>query len=127
MRQILHEFRLAARGLLRAPGFSLSATVVLTLAIGSLATVFGVVDAVLLRALPYRDPGRLVVVFETHRKSGNLKGVVAPGNLLSWRDESRSFTGLEGIGPGRKATLGGPEPERIDVSYVTAGLVPLLG
>jgi putative ABC transport system permease protein len=127
MRHLLHELRLAARGLLRAPGFSVSALLVLTLAIGSLATVFGVVDAVLLRALPYRDPARLVVVWEKHQKSGHMKGPAAPGNMLSWRDESRSFTGLEGIGPGRKATLGGPEPERIDVGYVTAGLLPLLG
>ena len=64
------DLRYGVRGLARNPGFSGVAILTLTLGIGATAAIFSVVDAVLLRALPYRDPERLVAVFEDNSKIG---------------------------------------------------------
>ena len=128
MRQILHEFRLAARGLLRAPGFSLSATVVLTLAIGSLATVFGVVDAVLLRALPYRDPGRLMAIETRRSQQPEIDPFTSPAAFYDLRARTRAFESLLGIDPVWNMVLTGRgEAEQIKALYVSATFFPMLG
>src|SRR5215475_11810800 len=82
------DVRYALRALARAPGFAAAAILALALGIGATAAIFSVVSAVLLRPLPYREPGRLAVIL--HRRTNP----VAPANFLDWRREAKSFEAM---------------------------------
>ena len=84
----------ALRSLGRDPGFVFVAVVALSLGLGANTAIFSVIDAVLLRPLPYPEPERLVAVFETHREKSLMSERPAPGNFLDWRARSRSLEGL---------------------------------
>ncbi|HEY9518324.1 MAG TPA: ABC transporter permease, partial [Gemmatimonadales bacterium] len=88
------DLRFALRGLRRQPGHAAAAIITLTLGIGATTALFSVLDAVLLRPLPYPDPDRLVQVWEHHRPRDRRENVVAPLNFLSWQDRAHSFESL---------------------------------
>ena len=85
------DIRHAIRALRRAPGFSVVAVAALALGIGANTAILSVVDAVLLRPLPYAQPERLVMLWEDASRNGFRRNTPAPGNYASWRDLSRSF------------------------------------
>src|SRR5262245_3725029 len=91
------DLRHAARLMARQPG--LSAVVVLTLAlgIGGVSAILSLVDAVLLRPLPFREPSRLVLLWEHNRPRNRDHNTVGPYNFIRWRERSRSFAGLAGF------------------------------
>ncbi|HKC25835.1 MAG TPA: ABC transporter permease, partial [Thermoanaerobaculia bacterium] len=127
MEQLVQQLRLSARSLARARGFFVSAVLVLAIAIGATAAVFGLVDAVLLRPLPFRDADRLLVVWEKNAARHRMRNPAGPSNLLAWRERSLSFASLEALYIGIMPTLGGGEPERVRATRVTPGLLPSLG
>ena len=94
---LTQDFRVGIRSLLKRPGFSLLAILTLALGLGATTTIFSIVNAVILRPLPYSTPERLVMVFE-NSISGNPKNVVAPANFLAWQDEAKSFEHLAAFG-----------------------------
>src|SRR6185437_14050815 len=79
----VQDVRYAARLLARAPGFTLVAIAALALGIGANTAIFSVVDTLLLRPLPYADPGRLVQIYEVNPRGLDNSG--SPGNFLHWR------------------------------------------
>jgi putative ABC transport system permease protein len=85
------DFRYALRVLRKSPSFALATVGTLALAIGATTAIFSVVQGVLLRPLPYREPNRLVRVWEVS-PSGDDRTIVASGNYLDWRDRSRAFS-----------------------------------
>ncbi|HEX8186971.1 MAG TPA: permease prefix domain 1-containing protein, partial [Pyrinomonadaceae bacterium] len=89
---IVKDIRYAFRMLWRKPGFTAVAVLTLALGIGGNTAIFSVVNAVLLRALPYPDADRLVSVYETLPQGGT--GSVSVPNFLDWRAQSDAFTGL---------------------------------
>jgi putative ABC transport system permease protein len=123
------NLRYAIRTLSRAPGFALSAVLTLALGIGANAAVFAVVHAVLLNPLPYRQPDRLVRIWETNPAQGIELGDVSPGTYVAWRDRSKT---LEGVGLYLESprewllSLGG-EPVVVKGSEVTPGVFDVLG
>jgi putative ABC transport system permease protein len=121
---LLQDLRYALRTLRRSPGFTLVALATLALGVGATCAVFTVLSAVLLRPLPFADPGRLVMVWET--MPGNGARGAAPANFLDWRRESRSFAALAGYFEDTR-TVGGDRPERVDVASVSGNLFSLLG
>jgi putative ABC transport system permease protein len=126
--QTLRELRLALRSLGRARGFFVSSVLVLALAIGATSAVFGLVDALLLRALPFKDPDRLVMVWEKNAARPKVRNVAGPANFFAWKERSRSFLTLEAYYAGSESTLGGSdEPEHVSATLVTPGLLPALG
>src|SRR5215208_2128718 len=105
MQTLLQDLRFGARMLMKKPGFTLIALLTLSLGIGANTAIFSVVNAVLLRALPYPQPDRLVVLTEKTRQ-GRM-GVAYP-NYLDWREQAQSFTEMAGY-RGTLANLTGVE------------------
>jgi predicted permease len=122
---MLQDLRHAARGLARAPGFTGAAVFTLALGLGANTAIFSVVDAALLRPLPFDDPERLVLVWET---MGDWKTRwVAPANFVDWRRDARSFEALAGYSSSDVNLTGAGEPERLKSAVVSDNLFDLLG
>jgi putative ABC transport system permease protein len=122
------EALLAGRRLRRSPGLSLAAVAMLALAIGADTAVFSVVEAVLLRPLPYHDPGRLVTLWEDHaRRDGSPRTLVAAETFEDYRRQSRTLGRLSAVLSHQFDLLGAGEPEVLYGSEVTADFFPLLG
>src|SRR4029079_4884717 len=123
------DLRFAARMLLRAPGFALVALADLTLGIGANTAIFSVVNTLLLERLPYKDPGRLAVVWERNIAQGSKNNVTSPNNFFHWREMNRVFEDLAMVSLTFRTTLTGDDgaPEELPVQYVTAALLPRLG
>ncbi len=121
------ELRLAWRAIRRRP--LLSGTMVLTigLAIAAATTVFAVVNGILLTPLPYREPGRLVAVWETAVERGRMENVVSPANFLAWRERSRSFEHLAALVQFGVALTGDGDPEQVGAMQATAGYFAMVG
>ena len=119
--QLLKDARYGARTLLRAPVFSLVAVVTLALGIGANTAIFSVVNAVLLRPLPYRNADRLVVALHDGYSP------VAVANYIDWRDQSRSFEAMGAAEYWSANLTGGETPEHLLGLRVTPNLLPMLG
>jgi putative ABC transport system permease protein len=128
MAVLWQDLRFAARLLLRSPGFTFVALAALTLGIGANTAIFSVVNTLLLEPLPYKDPSRLVVVWEHHLPTDRKDNVVSPGNFLHWREMNHSFEDIAAVSLTFKTTItgGGGAPEELPVQYVTAALSPIL-
>ena len=122
---MLKDFTHSVRSLLRHPAFTTVAVITLMLAIGVNTTIFSVVNAVLLKALPFRDPQQLVSVNSVHDEGG-LPGIAAY-QYLSWRDRSTSFDNLAAFTDDNYNLTGNGEPERISCARVTSTLFTTLG
>lgn len=123
-----HDLRQAWRALRRSPAFTLAAVLTLTLGIGANTAIFSVVESVLLRPLPYKDPSRLVQLWNTYPPA-IPQGPNSAGDFRDFRQRSRTFSGMAAyIDTARGLNLTGDgEPERLEMRYVTSGLFPLLG
>jgi hypothetical protein len=91
MRFILQEIRYVLRLLRRSPGFAIGAVMMLGLGLALSTTMFGVLDSVLLKPLPYQRPGDLVQVWETDSSRGEIEGVISLPNFMDWEQQSHSF------------------------------------
>ena len=119
------DVRSAARSLRRAPGFTIGAMLTLALGIGANAAIFSVLDAVVLRPLPYRDPGRLVAVW--NRWTETPRAALSSLEYFDYREQLRSFEHF-GVSAGGAMTLtGSGEPLRIPIGVVSHGVLPALG
>ena len=118
----------AMRGLRRNPAFALTAILSLALGIGASVSIFTVADNLLLRPLPYRDPSRLVMVWESnHTRLRALYNVVSPANYRDWKAQNDVFESMGAFGEGRAVLDDGRRVEEVGVQYVTADLLPMLG
>ena len=121
MRDLLSDLRFSLRILRRNPGFSAAAAIVLALGIGANTAIFSVVNAVLLRPLPFDDPSRIMQVWHVPpAKSfpGLTMFSVSPANYLDWRSQSSSFEHMAAYGF-RSFNVGGKErPEAIQAAAV---------
>ncbi|HLK17476.1 MAG TPA: ABC transporter permease [Bryobacteraceae bacterium] len=128
MRTFLQDLRYGVRTLAKSPGFTAAALLTLTLGIGATAAIFSVVDAVLLRALPFRDPSRLVAIFEDISRVGFPRNTPAPGNYADWKTLNSVFTDVAAISENVYNLSGkGQEPERLEGAKATYNLFPILG
>jgi predicted permease len=107
------EFRQGLRSLRFSPGFTASVLVCLALGIGVTTAVYSVLYGVVLRPLPFPEPERLVMVWETFRTRNMDQGGVSYPNLAEWRRRNRIFEGIGGFHPTRHTLSGLDLPERI--------------
>src|SRR5918911_4783224 len=113
MYTLWQDLRYGARMLAKKPGFTLIAVLTLALGIGANAAIFSVLNSILLRPLPYREPERLVQVWETVRQGGSDRGSVAPNNLLDWGKQAQSFEGFGALWHWGFSLTGTSEPTEI--------------
>src|SRR5919205_1779329 len=126
MRRLLQDVRYGLRVLWQRPGFAAVAVLTLALGIGANTAIFSVVNAVLLRPLPFRESERLVVVYETTQSVP--RDFVSVPNLEDYRAGSRSFEGFATFVPQSVNLTGaGAEPERVVGAFVTSSFFPVLG
>jgi hypothetical protein len=122
----MNDLRLALRGLVRAPGFAAVAILTLALGISASTAIFTVLDAVVLRPLPFSDPDRLVSLGKL--RDGPKRIPASHPELRDWRDRSRSFAGLAGYGLHDPIVrTGAGQPRRLAGAAVTANFFGVLG
>ena len=128
MDSVWKDFRFAVRVLWKSPGFSAVALLALVLGIGANTAIFSVVNAVLLRPMPFVDPGRLVSVRESSPQ-GQKDNVANPQNVSDWQKRNHSFEKIAGYIPFEltMSLTGGGSPEEVPGNYVTRDFFPLLG
>src|SRR5437764_11691263 len=130
MRNFLADLRFGLRMLRRSPGFALIVIAVLALGIGANAAVFSVVDAVLLRSLPVRDPERVVMLWEKNPALGGSIGERVPAaytNFLEWTRQATQFEAIGGFEDANFNLTSGPEPERIEGARASPNIFALFG
>jgi putative ABC transport system permease protein len=122
------DVRYGARALRKSPGFTAVAVLTLALGIGANTAIFSVVDAVLLRSLPYRDARRLVYLYENGHSEGFAREDFTPANYLDCKTQIRAFEDVAAVdGNSFNLTGGGGEPERLWGYMHTWNLFPMLG
>ncbi len=130
MSTILQDVRYGARMLLKSPGFTAVAVLALALGIGANTAIFSVVNSVLLRSLPYSDPDRLVVIWETNPNLSEglrLRNEASPANFLDWKAQNTVFEDLGAYNWNTFNLTGGDQPEQLTGNPVTAGIFSTLG
>jgi putative ABC transport system permease protein len=124
---LLQDFRHALRALLKHPGYLLTAVLTLALGIGFSTATFSVVNAVLLRPLPYKEPDRLVQLRERNLPRFPQFSV-SPGHFIFWREHNRTFEGMAGVAAQSvNLDLGNEDPQRVRADRVSANLFAVLG
>ena len=131
LEQLAHDFRYGMRTLRRSPEFAIVSVLVMMLGIGATTSLFTMVRAVLLRPLPFRDSGKLVMLYEHYRHNNDGDGfnAVAPGDYRDWRSQTHGFEDMAamrsygGILSGVHSEL----PEVAQSAGGSANLFPLLG
>ena len=119
------DIRLAWRSLRRDPVFAIVALLTLAIGIGATTAIFTVVNAVLLRPLPYPAPDRLVALWQVTRASERAS--VSVPNFRDWQADARSFAAMATVRGGPTTVLGGTEPTRADVYRVSGDFFRVLG
>src|SRR4051812_33677133 len=99
LEQLTQDLRFAVRGMRKSPGFTLTAVLSLALGIGANTAIFTVVNAVLLRPLPFPEPDRLVQLWESKPANGYFRNVVNAFNFLDWRERTKSFEAMAAVSP----------------------------
>ena len=124
---IRNDITYAARMMRKSPLFTAVAVLTVALAIAANTTIFSVVNAVLLRPLPFRDPDRIVQVAEKNDKLNLPSFGSSVLNFLSWREQNQSFEELAAIGSTNYTLTGGGEPEQLSGNRVSPALTRVLG
>jgi predicted permease len=123
----LQDIRYALRMLRKNPGFAAAAVLTLALGIGANTAIFTVINAVLLRPLPFQHPERLVALWESNPEQEIGRAAVSPPNFVDWSSQSRTLEQIAAYRYWGFVLSGGDAPERIAGARVSASLFPLLG
>jgi predicted permease len=122
---LLNDVRFGIRSLLKRPGFTAIAVITLALGIGANTAIFSVVNAVMLRPLPYKDPDRVVSLWESVPTHGQWR--VTPANFLDWKKQNTVFENVAAFGASTMTLTGIGEPEQILGTRASEGYFEVLG
>jgi predicted permease len=126
MNGLLQDLRYALRQMRKSPGFATIAVATLALGIGANTAIFSVINAALLRPLPYKDPNQLVYVWSADKARGIPQSTVSIPDLHDWREQNQVFNGVAGFSESRFNLSGGREPVQVNGLAVTANLFDVL-
>jgi putative ABC transport system permease protein len=121
------DSRYGVRMLRKYPGFALTVMITLGLGIGANATIFSVINTVLLEPLPYREPDRLIRLWETNPGGGLTEVAVSVPNFQDWQRDQSVFEQLAASENATYNLTGSGDPQRVAAAKVTANLIPTLG
>jgi predicted permease len=124
---VLQDARYALRMLAKNPAFTSIAIIALALGIGANSAIFSVVNAVLLRPLPFKHPEQLVMIWENAAHLGFPKDTPSPANFLDWQKQAQCFSGMAARAERSFNLTGVGEPERLEGQRVSANFFDLLG
>ncbi len=124
---LIQDLRYAIRGLLHRPGFAIVTIATLAIGIGANAAIFGAVNAVLLRPLPFPEPDRLTHLFKSALLRPDSSGAVAPPDFVDWRRDNSVFTELAGINADAYPIAEDGPAEQVPGARVTGGFFDVLG
>ncbi|HEX5736619.1 MAG TPA: ABC transporter permease [Blastocatellia bacterium] len=128
MDTLLRDLRYAIRMLAKRPGFTVIAVLTLAIGIGATTAIFSVVNAVLLRPLDYKEPDRLLTVWENHEaREGPKNEWTSPPNFGDWRDQNNVLEGLAALQGWGPTLTGGAEPEMLNGAAVSHDMFQVLG
>jgi putative ABC transport system permease protein len=122
---LFQDLRYASRVLRKNPGFTFVAALTLALSIGANSAIFSVINAVLLRSLPYREPDRLVLV--SYYQPNGERDEASGADFLDWRDQAKSFEQIAAYTFDTADLTGNGDAERLNAGMVSAGLFAALG
>jgi putative ABC transport system permease protein len=123
---MFQDLRFGLRMLMKNPGFTLVAVLTLALGIGANTAIFSVVNALILRPLPYPDSERLVWVEEVSKKTNNSQPAWG-AHFLDWQEHSQTLESIAAQDGGTRTLTGAGEPERVEVGQISASFLQLLG
>src|SRR5580658_2061801 len=125
------DLRFGVRLLTKAPGFAAVALATLALGIGAATSIFSVADAVVFKPLPFRDPDRVLVLWEKNPSLNRFRLNVAVLNFRDWQQQAHTVEGMTGVFDTRVNLTGGPsgriDPEELKVERTWGPLFPMLG
>src|SRR5919199_1430063 len=124
---LLQDLRYAVRMFFRTPGFTIVAVLALAIGIGANTAIFTIVNAALIERLPFKDPSRLVILWEESSRRPGKSNVVGPANYLRWRERADAFEDLAGFVDTPANLTGSGSPEELTIQNVTSGFFPILG
>jgi putative ABC transport system permease protein len=127
MHGLLHDLRYALRQLRKSPRFTAVAVITLALGVGANTAIFSVVNAVLLRPLPYPAADRLVMVWEQNPHRGWFENIVSGANFRDWQKQNRVFTDIAAFESNSFSLNGENNTEEVAGERVTANLFSVLG
>jgi len=125
MSTLLADLKYGLRMIASTPRVTVAALLSLALGIGGTAAIFTVVNAIVLRPLPFSDPGRLVAIWET--APDNSRRWAAPANFLDWKRDAQSFAGIAAYDTYSVNLTGRERPERLRAASVSGNIWSLLG
>jgi putative ABC transport system permease protein len=124
---LVHDMRYGARLVRRDPGFAFLTVAVLALGMGATTGIFSVVDALLVRQLPYRDPEHVVLLFDAPKANPAAVEGVAPATFLDWKAQAQSFEFLTAVEPFGYTYTSGDEPQMLPGMRVSSGFFETFG
>ena len=129
MESLLQDFKYGIRMFARKPGFTMIAVIALALGIGANTAIFSIINAVLLRPLPYSDPSKLVMIWQTipANRMGIDRLPPSVAQFIDWRERSKSFQTMTAITSVSMSLTGFGEPERVNGARVSANFFDLMG
>ena len=127
MQTLIQDLRYGARMLLKKLGFTLIAVITLALGIGANTAIFSVINAVLLRPLPYAEPERLVAIWESNTQRPDSRNSIAYPNFFDWRAQSQSFERMASYHTNNMALTGVTTPVNLRGAVVSPDLFAVLG
>lgn len=131
LEQWARDLRIGARTLRRTPGFTIVAILIMALGIGANVALFTVVRGIVLKPLPFADPGRLVMLYESRLHDNDAPGynLVAGGIYSAWKKDNQTFSSLGLVGDSRVllSGSGGALSEKLDCAAFSWDLLPTLG
>lgn len=127
MNSLLQDMRYAMRQLRRNPSFTAVVVLILALGIGANTGIFSVVHDVLLKPLPYKDPDRLVMVWEQNPHRGWFENIVSAANFLDGQKQNHVFTDIAAFEVSSFNLTGDNKPEELSGEHVTTNLLSVRG
>lgn len=127
LEELAQDLRFGARMLRKSPGFTAAAALTLALGLGANVAIFTVLNGVVLKPLPYRDPGRLTLIWTEWRGSSHARLPASGPQVQYLRERSSLFEDIAGIWVGNGAITGQGEPEQVKVGFVTPNFLSILG